>query len=311
MNTERVATVTVTYNRKELLIKNIKAIMEQTYEIDSIIIVDNNSTDGTKEKVEEEFNKNEKINYIFLNENIGGAGGFYTGCKYAFENGYDWVILMDDDGRPQNIYTIEKLMEEVKNKQLSSNDKVMMNSLVLCDEENLSFGLFEINDTIKSIKDKIEDKNDNTIKNKINPFNGTLISKGLMQEIGFPNKEFFIKGDEHDYQFRAAKADAYITTVIDSIYYHPRIIQNNLKTIKIFNKKISFFIEAPWKEYYRSRNYTYSYIKDNNSKIARKEYAKRIVGAFICKCNKIETIKMIRKGYKDGKKGKLGNTIKP
>lgn len=308
MKKEKVATVTVTYNRKNLLKENINAIMEQSYNIDSIIIVDNNSTDGTKEEIDEEFGKNDKIKYILLEENIGGAGGFYTGCKYAYENGYDWIILMDDDGRPQNIYTIQKLFEEIQNMGLKSNKKVMVNSLVVCDEKKLSFGLFDSEDTVKEIQ---ESTNTNIIINRINPFNGTLISRALIEEIGFPNKDFFIKGDEFDYQCRAMKANAYVATVVDSLYYHPKIEEKNTRSLKIFNKKFKFFIEAPWKEYYRSRNYTFSYIKAGEKKIAKKLFIKRIIGAIVCKCNRIKTIKMIVKGYKDGKNGRLGNTVKP
>lgn len=305
---EKVATVTVTYNRKELLKKNIKAITEQNYEIDCIIIVDNNSTDGTKEEIESEFKNNSKIKYIFLDENIGGAGGFYTGCKYAYENGYDWVILMDDDGRPQNSSTINNLFEEAKEKKLEATQKVLLNSLVICNDEKLSFGLFDSKDTIEKIKKSAEG---NVILNRINPFNGTMVSRGLIQEIGFPNKDFFIKGDEYDYQCRAMKANAYIATVVNSEYYHPKLKEDNAKTIKILNKSFGFFIESPWKEYYRSRNYTYIYIKSYGKKVARKKYIKRIIGAFVCKCNKLGTIKMITKGYNDGKKGRLGATIKP
>lgn len=308
MKKEKVATVTVTYNRKDVLKKNIKAIMEQTYDIDTIIIVDNNSTDGTKEEIKEKFGENNKIKYIFLDENIGGAGGFYTGCKYAYENNYDWVILMDDDGRPQNIYTIQKLFDEMNNKKMNSKNKVMVNSLVLCDNYNLSFQLLETENTVKKIE---EEAKENVILNRINPFNGTLISRSLMEEIGFPNKDFFIKGDEYDYQCRAVKANAYVATVINSLYYHPKLEEKNTKIIKLFNRKMKFSIEAPWKEYYRSRNYTFSYIKSGQKSVANKMLIRRIFAALVCKCKKIITIKMIIRGYMDGKKGKLGNTIKP
>ena len=37
---------------------------------------------------------------ITLPENMGGAGGFHEGIKYAFEHGFDYIWLMDDDGVP-------------------------------------------------------------------------------------------------------------------------------------------------------------------------------------------------------------------
>ena len=308
MKNGKIATVTVTYNRKELLKENIEMILNQSIPADCIIIVDNNSTDGTKDEIMTKYNENNKIKYIYLDSNIGGAGGFYTGCKYAYENGYDWVILMDDDGKMKNEFTIENLFNELEIKNLTSNDKVMLNSLVLCNENELSFGLINLNDTVEDIK-KISDNN--VVINKISPFNGTLISKSLIEKIGYPNKDFFIKGDEYDYYCRAMEAKAYIATVINSEYYHPKIKTKNTKTIRIFNKNISISIEAPWKEYYRSRNYTYMYVRTDKIKLARKQCIKKLLATIIFKCEKVKTIKMILKGYRDGKNGRLGATIKP
>lgn len=306
---EKIATITVTYNRKDLLIKNIESILNQTYKVDSIIIIDNNSSDNSKEIILEKF-KDSAINitYIYLDENIGGAGGFYTGCKFAFEKGYDWVLLMDDDGKTKNTKTIENLVNELKNKNLTCKDKVMLNSLVLCDDKKLSFGFPKEE---KFIEDVIKNSNENIYKNYVTPFNSTLISSALIEEIGFPNKDFFIKGDERDYFARAQRANAYIATVVNSLYYHPRFVENNLKELKFFGKKYKFFIENAWKEYYRVRNYTYTYMRENKNREAIRLLVKKLISAIICKCNKIETIKLVIKGYNDGKKGKLGNTVKP
>ena len=52
MTNYKICSVVVTYNRKELLIRNIKSIMSQSIKTD-IIIYDNASTDGTYEFLEE------------------------------------------------------------------------------------------------------------------------------------------------------------------------------------------------------------------------------------------------------------------
>ena len=43
---------------------------------------------------------NDTFTLITLPENMGGAGGFHEGIKYAFEQGFDYIWLMDDDGVP-------------------------------------------------------------------------------------------------------------------------------------------------------------------------------------------------------------------
>ncbi len=46
---DTIAAVVVTYNRKELLIECLDALMNQTYPLDGIYIIDNASSDGTPE----------------------------------------------------------------------------------------------------------------------------------------------------------------------------------------------------------------------------------------------------------------------
>ena len=307
---KKLATVTVTYNRKELLLKNIRAVIAQDYDIDCIIIVDNHGTDNTEEAVMAEF-PNNKIKYLYLEENTGGAGGFYTGCKYAYDNGYDWVLLMDDDGRPKNNDTIKNLMSIIENKELKASDKVILNSLILKDDFKLTFQLFLATDTIEDIKEKAEDR---IILNRICPFNGTLVSRGLMEEIGFPDKNYFIINDEFDYCCRAKGANAYIATVTNSLYYHPSNCPDNVKEIDILGKKYFFSVSKPYKVYYATRNLIHTY-KKNKKVIGRKYVAKclikTIISICIVKCEKIKTFKMLIKGYKDGKNGILGRTIEP
>lgn len=94
------AGIVVTYNRKEELINNINSILLQKKKFDKYYIIDNCSSDGTYEfLVEQNILKNEFIKYILLDKNIGGAGGFYTGLRFAYEDGYDFICMMDDDGK--------------------------------------------------------------------------------------------------------------------------------------------------------------------------------------------------------------------
>ena len=87
----KVVSVVVTYNRKDLLEECIDAIKEQSYNLDKIIIIDNNSNDGTFEMLEKKgYTKNEKFLIKRLETNIGGSGGFYEGMKIAREMDMDY-----------------------------------------------------------------------------------------------------------------------------------------------------------------------------------------------------------------------------
>ena len=87
--------VVVTYNRRELLKRNIACLRLNT-PVSSIVVVNNGSTDGTGAWLDEQ----EDLAVIHQ-ENVGGSGGFYRGIQYAYQAGADWIWCMDDDVFPR------------------------------------------------------------------------------------------------------------------------------------------------------------------------------------------------------------------
>lgn len=300
-----ISAVIVTYNRKELLAKNIEMLLIQTREIDKIYIIDNCSTDGTYEYfVERGWSKDRHFSYIKTESNIGGAGGFYTGVKAAYEDGADWIILMDDDGRAKNEYTFENLLCIAEKVNRDGIEMIFLNSLVQ-QGELLSFKI----NNVYTVNEAINMSVDGLIKDAANPFNGTLISRKLVEKIHYPNKEFFIKGDEVDYKQRAREVGAYIATVVNSRYIHPR---PETKERVILGKKVPFFVESPWKEYYAARNFTYMYRQKGWIKAIFFELVfVKLLAICYMPCKKIATVKMLLRGVRDGWKGKLGPTVRP
>jgi len=300
-----VAAVVVTYNRKEELVKNLKAVMAQTLLVDRYYIIDNHGNDGTETKLQEEgFLDNPVIEYICLPENIGGAGGFYTGVKRAYEDGYEYVCLMDDDGRPADTGMMERLLKAAE-AACTGNPRLMLNALVLdLSGERMAFGLTGID----SREEACERAEDGLLCGTINPFNGTLISRALIAAIGFPNRDFFIKGDEEDYQIRAVNAGALVATVTDALYLHP-IAEK--KAVHIGKKLFCETTEAPWKEYYRARNLTYIFRREGKNGLWMRHAVRQTLLAFRYADKKGKTVCSIWKGCLHGIIGRMGKTMEP
>lgn len=97
-----VTAVLVTYNRCQLLLESLAAVLGQSRPPDSVVVVDNASTDGTAAEVCARF---PDVNLAELPCNTGGAGGFAYGLALALGTGpgarADLVWLMDDDTIPQ------------------------------------------------------------------------------------------------------------------------------------------------------------------------------------------------------------------
>ncbi len=301
------AAIIVTYNRKKLLLKNLLMTLNQTYLPSKIYIIDNHGVDETEKYLAESNVNLSLIEYIYLENNIGGAGGFYTGLKKAFNDGFKWFLLMDDDGAPIDNCCFENLFKAIELKNLNEKNEVFANSLVLYNNETLSFGLGKM-ETVDEIN-KSGKKNNGIIDGIANPFNGTLLSRGLIEKIGYPNKNFFIRGDEVDYEERAKNNNAYVFTVFDSKYFHPKNL--NMRKKKILWYKFYASVDEPWKEYYEVRNRIYSILHNySGEKNQRKKIRFYILKKYFCvlitKCNKKEIFKMIKIGKNDAFLGKLG-----
>lgn len=110
---KKVGVVILTFNRLSLLKITLKKVLDQSFLPFEILVVDNKSNDGTREYLE----SLEDVNTIFLEENLGPAGGFHHGVKYyGQKKNVDYVWLMDDDFFPSK-FCLEEL---VKNSDKSS-----------------------------------------------------------------------------------------------------------------------------------------------------------------------------------------------
>lgn len=90
-----VAVIICNYNKKEYVLQCIKSVMDLTFQNFDLYVVDNASTDGSADAIEEVYG--EKVILIRNKENLGGSGGFNTGMRLALGKGYKYLYLLDND----------------------------------------------------------------------------------------------------------------------------------------------------------------------------------------------------------------------
>lgn len=224
----KIATVVVTYNRLELLKECIDSLRKQTRKIDEIFVINNSSIDGT-----EEWLSKEKDLTTITQPNSGGAGGFYTGIKTAYDKGYDWIWVMDDDGLP-----LKNALEELLKRANSTVG--VINSLVVSksNQNELSFGLGDYK--LNKLYIIFEQVANREFVNGANFFNGTMIARETISRVGFPNPLFFIYGDELDYYSRIRYLGITIITIPTSVLKHPNQNHRYIGKWKFFYRLISF-----------------------------------------------------------------------
>lgn len=99
------------YNEQDNIEKVVNNLIQNYPEYDYVII-----NDGSKDKTAEICMHNH-YNYIDLPVNLGLAGGFQAGMKYAQRNGYDAAIQFDGDGQHDPGY-IKQMVEAMEREEM-------------------------------------------------------------------------------------------------------------------------------------------------------------------------------------------------
>jgi dolichol-phosphate mannosyltransferase len=85
-----------TYNELDNLSKLLPDLLNR-YESINILVVDDNSPDGSAEFVEGLSKTDKRVNLLKREKKMGLGTAYIAGFKYALEHGYDYVIQMDAD----------------------------------------------------------------------------------------------------------------------------------------------------------------------------------------------------------------------
>lgn len=83
-----------TYNRKDIVQKSLNSVLVQSFDDYEVIVVDNGSTDGTAEVLQEYASQNPRIRYHWQENSGSPAGSRNTGLKLAKG---EWIAFLDSD----------------------------------------------------------------------------------------------------------------------------------------------------------------------------------------------------------------------
>lgn len=240
-NKKTTAAIIVTYNRADKLSKVIDSILAQTSVPDTLIIIDNASTDHTTKVIESKNNR--LIEHIVLPENIGGSGGFHAGMKTAFKGNYDYFWVMDDDGYPEPAAleilknSIEEFEARFSHRPSFACSNVRWTNNDLCEMNTPS----PVGDWPRYYRDDLP-----VILVRSCSFVSALIPRWAVEQHGLPLKEYFIWYDDVEYTQR-------LTHTFPGIFCPHSIIIHDTPE----NKPVNFSLirsDNIWKFKYGIRN---------------------------------------------------------
>ena len=190
---ETVCAVVVTYNRVDLLRECLAAVTAQSRAPDAVLVVDNASTDGTRETVRDEF---PSVEVLALPENQGSSGGFHEGIKTAAARGVDWLWVMDDDTIPA-----EDALERLLAARTDFPEAALLASKVLWTDGGLhpmnwpGLDPRDMDDFVGAIER-------GALRIRANTFPSLLVKRQAVETYGPPRKGFWIWSDDIDFTQR-------------------------------------------------------------------------------------------------------------
>lgn len=213
---ETVAVVVVTFNRADLLARLLDGLAAQTRRPDAVIVVDNASTDHTRDVLEARSDL--PLHVTWSEENLGGAGGFHLGVRAAYDGGWDRVWLVDDDVVPAPD-CLERLMA-VDEDCLTSVREDLSGTLV--EKAAIDFDLrnpLAIRPKRSAVDTVYADRASMPALVEVHnvAFEGFMARRRVVEEIGFPDPAFFIFYDDAEYAVRARRAGHHIWAVRDAV----------------------------------------------------------------------------------------------
>ena len=338
MSDSGVCAVVVTFNRKNLLLECLESLRKQSISLDSIYVIDNASSDGTGELLLENgyigklspmdhprtwskcysiYNfvdcENIDLHYVRLAQNTGGAGGFYEGVKRAYEDGYDWLWLMDDDAEP-----VEDALEKLS-KYFNAKNVAALASVVMAMDNKISpyhrkfadfnslrnFYLTKIVDPELIEENEVLDIDDAS-------FVGILINRRSIKEVGFPKKEFFIHNDDTEYCIRLRETGR-ILLIRDSTVYHKEFGTTNCTKKNFLGQTFNRLnYENYWISYYYMRN---NICLLKKYRVPYPYFLVMLLGSWFVSVSaiillddhKLKRIRFVTSAYADGFKGNFDN----
>ena len=256
----------MTFNDAEVVERSLQALLDQTYPVEEVLIVDNGSTDGTVNRC---FPK--KATVIRHNENRGPSGAVVAGFQYALDKGYDWIWVFDADSAPRTD-ALEKLLHLYKqfSPEVQLQTRLLASLPLDCKDgrpyHGLVFSASGLN-AVKPVSDQGYYELDATM------WTGCLFKLAAVEQIGFPYADYFVDGDDYEYGYRGKCCGYKAFMLQDSIVDHNIGGQPSMGVTIYHFGSLSFkMIELPpIRCYYVARNTVYFWLYEYKHRNLRLE----------------------------------------
>jgi GT2 family glycosyltransferase len=197
MSAEKIFVIILNYNGKDTIRTCLESVFYSDYPNFEVVVVDNNSTDGSLEIAKNIF---PKFHFIKNEKNIGFGSGNNIGIRFALERMADYVFLLNNDAALEKD-TLSKMINNAKEKNFP------VSSPVIRDKNNeIWFSGGEIKWlTMKTVHKNKLPESENPYPTDYVSGCAMLVRKDVFQKTGLFDEDYFLYYEDADFCFRAGK----------------------------------------------------------------------------------------------------------
>jgi len=264
---KRVFVIIVNYKGNPALLSCLRSVFTSDYPTTEVVVVDNNSKDGSLELAKKQF---ARVHYIVSGKNRGFSAGVNLGIRFALEKGAEAVLLLNNDAIIDT-QTLSHIIE----KEEGYGEGIY--SPIIQKPNGVKWFIFGKIDwkRFRSFHEKKEQLG--VYETTYVPGCCMYITKEIFEKVGLFDEDFFLYYEDVDFCLRAKK-EGFPSRVISSIsIVHNEASEENIpfKTYhlvlsgeKFFQKHTPWYLLPWWKIFFFLRRIKnqYHFRKDPQNK---------------------------------------------
>lgn len=214
-----VAVVVINYKGMDDTIECIESLSKQSYKQMTIVGVENGSHDGSAEKFKElEKKYGDKLVVQYNDENLGFDGGANTGIRWALEDDFDYVAVLNNDAVADEDWVKHLVEAARKHRSGITTGLLLMHDGKKIDSTGDWFSKWGLGFP-RNRGDKAADAPDGGFVFGASG-GATMFSTEMLREIGIFDEDFFAYYEDNDISFRAQLAGWKVYYEPSAVAYH-------------------------------------------------------------------------------------------
>jgi len=219
-NQPAVYTIILNWNQPDDTLECIESLKESNYPANTIILVDNGSSDGSPEVIQ---GHHPDVTLLQQTQNLGFCESNNIGIQYALAQGADYVFLLNND----TIVASDMLCLLVESLEADSSAGMAGPTMFYYEDPNIIAAAGSlVNNKTGQFWNRLDGSVDGTTKEgeflevDFIVSCGVIVKREVIEKIGLLDNRYFINGDDIDWGLRVQAAGYKVIYVPEAKMWH-------------------------------------------------------------------------------------------